>query len=688
MLNMNGQRKSKRHESNAQRIAQELKKVNYMSSKNSDHKIRRMSKHSLKRHREHRQNARALGMQYSMQHKKRLSAKDSRMKHAPSKEKGNVDPYCDSDIHIIDATHDKALRKIHEQHVKCDENPFISRAFCKKQTDRAVDEIRKKTDKMKKEETQITKQKQIPFECPGTPDTAVGPSKLAADPKFNEKWTNCFAGPQHSTCNCNFVMRNDSNPQKMDCSYGSTINKNSFYPQQRLVAEYIHPNTPYRGLLCYHGLGSGKTLVMIGVLAKFLQYEPTRTIIVLAPPKLIQNFYDDLAKTETTTLFGDDAKSMTDEERERRIHRQLNVKTFEEIANRLNGRTRRDLPANRVESQKQRNNENIVTVGRGFGALPEGTVQSDTPEEPLLNNTLIMIDEAHDLVTPHKASYPPIDKAYSVVSAMKRATDCRILLMTATPMRDDPYELGILLNMLKPPQSTTKFPEVIQTKKMDGAQVDIVDLKETQKLFDNEFILSDDTGMQMMQNEDTFLHRCQGLISYFPVDNLFTKFPKHREYMVEVHMPDDVYAVVREKMNTEAKAIQTKKQGKYGSILDHKLSCLTSRRASNILGHTKRLIASEIANKTNGRTPKINAVAKTIEQNYMLGKQFVYSFFDTQGCIALSLRLQSWGWKKLECKDLFHYLKQAYRKSINIRKESFAEKFNLPLDDPDCARLK
>jgi len=653
-------------------------------SRKKKSKLFTTTKRSRRKLHRQRQRAEAVGARSSVPvHLKRKPTINS---SKPKQPENAVDPYCQSDVDIIDTSHDDELNRIHEQHERCKDNPFTTHEYCVTQTDRAVNDVLKRTKKRKAERSAEADKEHEPFVYPGTPDTAVGPSGIADDPQFYQKWSDCFAGPRHSSCGCNFVMRNEKEPKKMDCSYGSSINKNSFHPQQRLVAEYINPSTPYRGLLCYHGLGSGKTIVMIGVISKFLQNDPTRTIIVLTPPKLIQNFYDDLGKTDTTTLFGDDAKEMTTEERARRISRQLNVITFESIANRLNGFTKWDLPANRQVSAKMRSGEHgtVSASGKGFGALPDGTRQPDTPEEPMLNNTLIMIDEAHDLVTPEKAKYPPPDKAYSVVSAMRRATDCRILLMTATPMRDDPYELGVLLNMLKPPRSSSKFPEVHKTKQMNMANVDIVDRKATKELFDTQFIHTDETGMQTMQNEDAFIHNCKGVISFFPVDNLFTKFPKKHETLVEVNLPDEVFATVKEKMNAEQKAIESK--GKYASIIDHQQACVTSRRASNVLGHTKKIVSDELASTDDNRTAKINMIADKIESHYDKGKQFVYSYFDIQGCVAVSTRLLSRGWKKLECVDLFKYLKPAYRKSYEIRKEAFADVFKLPLDDANCPR--
>ena len=662
-----------------------------------------------------------------------------------TRKRAPVDPYCQSANDILQETHDGKLAAIHRARVACDRNPFLSSAYCKRQTDDAVDQLR--------EATEAARKAQAEGDAKDGHARAAFVPPATDDPAFNQKWSDCFAGPRHSACDCNFVVRNDRHPKRHQCEFGTTIRKESFHPQQRLVSEYIKPGTPYRGLLCYHGLGSGKTIAMIGVLAKFLQFEPTRTILVVAPPKLRQNFRDDLAKTETATLFGDQAaKTMTPAERERRIGQQLNLLTFEELANRLNGMTAWSLPANKQTSKRlaggraaseeagygslasdddasasdasddsrassasslSSSSDDPPTpntdaaagppdtapprAGRGFGALPEGTRRADTPEDPMLNNTLLMIDEAHDLVTPEEAKYPPPDKAFSVVSAMRRATDCRILLMTATPMRNQPYELGILLNMLKAPDDTTKFPEVHVQKRMSRATVDIVDRPATKALFDDLFVETDATGLQRLKNEALFLRKCKGLVSFFPVDNLYTMFPKKREHLVEVPLPDDAFVAMREKMEAEHKAL-AKKGKAYPGIRDHKLECLTSRKASNVLGHTKALVVNRVkadakaaAARLAGegapsRATKMQTIAQHVARRASVGKQFVYSFFDIQGCLALMTQLALDGWTQLEAKDLVKHLKPEYRPFREINKESFADLYNRPLDDPECAR--
>lgn len=59
--------------------------------------------------------------------------------------------------------------------------------------------------------------------------------------------------------------------------------------QQTFVANYIQKATPYRGLLLWHGLGSGKTCASILT----ANNDPDRETIVVAPAALIDNFVGD-----------------------------------------------------------------------------------------------------------------------------------------------------------------------------------------------------------------------------------------------------------------------------------------------------------------------------------------------------------------------------------------------------------
>ena len=60
---------------------------------------------------------------------------------------------------------------------------------------------------------------------------------------------------------------------------------------QKFLAQYINPDTPYKGILIFHRIGAGKTCTAVNI-AEQWKYE--RKIVVVVPAALIGNFRDEL----------------------------------------------------------------------------------------------------------------------------------------------------------------------------------------------------------------------------------------------------------------------------------------------------------------------------------------------------------------------------------------------------------
>lgn len=68
--------------------------------------------------------------------------------------------------------------------------------------------------------------------------------------------------------------------------------------QQLLVASYININTPYRGLVLWHGLGSGKTFSSI-MISKSIHKD--YNVITILPAMLVDNYRNELVNTNVIT---------------------------------------------------------------------------------------------------------------------------------------------------------------------------------------------------------------------------------------------------------------------------------------------------------------------------------------------------------------------------------------------------
>ena len=76
----------------------------------------------------------------------------------------------------------------------------------------------------------------------------------------------------------------------LDCN-GNKDKDFSLLIHQKIVRDYINLYTPYRGLLLYHGLGSGKTCSSIAIAEGF---KNNKKVMIMLPASLKANYIDEL----------------------------------------------------------------------------------------------------------------------------------------------------------------------------------------------------------------------------------------------------------------------------------------------------------------------------------------------------------------------------------------------------------
>ena len=69
-------------------------------------------------------------------------------------------------------------------------------------------------------------------------------------------------------------------------------------PSQRLIGDYLNYNSPYRGVLIYHGLGTGKTCTSILATDSFVNKH--QKVVILLPASLENNYRKELKKCSRT----------------------------------------------------------------------------------------------------------------------------------------------------------------------------------------------------------------------------------------------------------------------------------------------------------------------------------------------------------------------------------------------------
>ena len=86
----------------------------------------------------------------------------------------------------------------------------------------------------------------------------------------------------------------EENRDNISCdTIGKTSSDFSLLTHQKIVRDYMNLYTPYRGLLLYHGLGSGKTCTSIAIAEGM---KDSKSIIIMTPASLRANYVGELKK--------------------------------------------------------------------------------------------------------------------------------------------------------------------------------------------------------------------------------------------------------------------------------------------------------------------------------------------------------------------------------------------------------
>ena len=272
-------------------------------------------------------------------------------------------------------------------------------------------------------------------------------------------------------------IMDDSNQITCD-SIGSMTSKFSLLTHQLVVRDYMNIYTPYRGLLLYHGLGSGKTCTSIA-LAEGMK--SSKKIIIMTPASLRSNYMSELKKCGNalyntnqywewidTTQYPNTLATLSSilNLTKEYIERQggawlVNVKktsNFADLSPQKKGKLN-DQINEMIESKYQFINYN--------GLRRSNWAQmSNNFEINVFDNAVVIIDEAHNLISrivnkigkekaisidkqtgePDKR---PVSLSMNLYLDLLRAKNAKVILMSGTPVINYPNELGIMFNILR-----------------------------------------------------------------------------------------------------------------------------------------------------------------------------------------------------------------------------------------------
>lgn len=284
------------------------------------------------------------------------------------------------------------------------------------------------------------------------------------------------------------------NKDNISCDdIGNTSTDFSLLTHQEIVRDYINLYTPYRGLLLYHGLGSGKTCTSIAIAEGM---KDGKKVIIMTPASLRSNYVEELKKcgdllykrnqfwewisTDTNPQASEPMSAILNLPQEyiQKNHGAwfINVNKKSNY-NELSDADRKTLENQLNEMIKQKYqfiNYNGLRTKR-LEELTNGFTKN------LFDDSVVVIDEAHNLISrivnKIKKEKPveenergekermPLYLAAKLYEYLLSAKNARIILLTGTPIINYPNEFGILFNILRGYIKTWKFPLNVKTNK-------------------------------------------------------------------------------------------------------------------------------------------------------------------------------------------------------------------------------
>ena len=236
----------------------------------------------------------------------------------------------------------------------------------------------------------------------------------------------------------------------------------SLLTHQKIVRDYINLYTPYRGVLLFHGLGSGKTCSSIAI-AEGIKTE--NQIIVMTPASLRVNYIEELKKC------GDKIY------KKNQFWEFIDVSKYPELIEPLSQAL--SIPIEYIKKQggawlvnvkKPANYESLSTTEKlsldyqinemirikyrfiNYNGLRKSHLDQLTQGgtiNPFSNKTVI-VDEAHNFVSRIvNKMRSPSSLSMQLYNYLMTANNCRIVLLTGTPIINYPNEIAILFNILR-----------------------------------------------------------------------------------------------------------------------------------------------------------------------------------------------------------------------------------------------
>ena len=266
-----------------------------------------------------------------------------------------------------------------------------------------------------------------------------------------------------------YKPENDTLSVEQKCKENNKCSIDSLFNHQKIVRDYMEKmivvDDPHiRGVLVYHGLGSGKTCTSISIadiISKLQNID--KKIIFMSPAALDMNFRKELNTSGSKIYISDKTKT---------------VDIIEE------------LPKKNVLSMVHYNSSKIIDI------LNE-----------LSGDEFIIVDEVHNVIS-MMVNMTKI--GVDMYKIFMKNSNLRFLFLSGTPIVNKPYEICTLINILK----GYILPDGNIWTDSEPEHLKFTIFPENEDIFKNEYIDSN-TNLIKPDKIKEFKNRLLGMISFY-----------------------------------------------------------------------------------------------------------------------------------------------------------------------------
>jgi len=252
-----------------------------------------------------------------------------------------------------------------------------------------------------------------------------------------------------------------SGKKTIDCN-ASNNDDFSLLTHQKIVRDYINIYTPYRGLLLFHGLGSGKTCSSIAI-AEGLKND--KKVLIMTPASLRANYKEELKKCGDYLYKKNQFWEFININKYPDLLKYLSsiLNLPEEYIKKNNGawfiNVKKDPNYDSLTFSEQKSLDEQINIMidkkyefmnyNGLRLSHLDALSKDNKVNPF-SNKVVIIDEAHNFISRivNKLKRPK-SLSMRMYDYLMSAENTKIIFLTGTPIINYPHEISILFNILR-----------------------------------------------------------------------------------------------------------------------------------------------------------------------------------------------------------------------------------------------